>query len=52
MKYLVRIYREIEIDICDEFDSLEEAEEFAETHERYAIFELVRRHEPDTEEKE
>jgi len=43
MSYLVRIYRNIKIDICQEFRTLLEARKFAKQYKRYAIFKLVER---------
>ena len=52
MRFLVRIYRDTALDICNEFEHYKEAEEFAKKYERYAIFELLLRHESYLEEKE
>ena len=50
MRYLVRVYRDTTTDICDEFEDLKEAEEFAKLYKKYAIFELLYRNESDMEE--
>ena len=43
MNYLVRVYRNVNIDICKEFRTLVEARRFAKQYKRYAIFKLVER---------
>lgn len=50
MKFLLIVYRDSLFDLYEEFESLKEAEEFAKRYKKYAIFELLSKHESDTEE--
>ena len=50
MKFLLIVYMNSLFELYEEFDSLKEAEEFAKRYKKYAIFELLSKHESDTEE--